>query len=285
MKIIIILMMVGGGYYFFNSQKPKSDDGKKDKSAKVTSRSDDQVLIHEEVNKPNSYVQSDKDKVASAISEVHNLNSIYSAKLEKTELTGVRVEIIREYLRGYIVALGKAYKASSGHDKAALKSMKIFVESWYKKDIKDAVSFDQIESKISFETKGDLSETIANNGYLLTELSKQVKSNQRYIVQFRKNFYASMKKYNLQDENIKAYRDFLKTDFNKSVRLATPLNQSMKVFIDKLYRFNTFLLNNNKNNMLVIDQAGYKLLSRIISEMEAAYKDLVKKQNIYYANY
>ena len=48
------------------------------------------------------------------------------------------------------------------------------------------------------------------------------------------------------------------------------VNKSLNKLIDKVYAFNTWVQNNNKNGKIEMDSVDYKMLKKIISEIDGA---------------
>ncbi|MCM8541727.1 MAG: hypothetical protein NE328_15770 [Lentisphaeraceae bacterium] len=280
MKLLLIIILAGGGYYFF-IQKPKADayneyisgskSGSGSKSSNSSSGSD--FREYTSVSQSDYKGLSKSETIKLAINNVHALHDQLNAQLKgSSKAQGAAIKVmIDDFLKDYIKALGKAYTASSGDDKGALKTLKTFIVNWYQRMSYIEQQYSKFSNMIKYSSSGNLSTMQATNRHALTELSKLIKDDNHYVTTFRNNYFASIKKYGISNSHIKGYASQIAKDLNRIYNSRIAVNNSLKTLIDKVYAFNSFVLRNNKNGYISINNRGkYDALVRIVNEIKAA---------------
>lgn len=275
-----------------NSTKPKTEeDDSADFAAIDNSAKLDEIKSEVKAPQDNSKtldsipdINQKENTINAAMVKVSELNSAY-IKNVNANINGSALKLKQmsdNYIKQFVKELGKAYVVAEGHDKAALKYLKEFEVSWERNFSAYNVKMEKMDDLLSFDLKGDVNKVQSTNKYALTEMSKLIKGDTSYMNSAFYNFSAAMKKFKIENENIKTYFYSYGKSIKRLLKPRIELNNSGKVLIDKFYEFNSLVRQATQNNKLVITrQSQADHINNVVKEANAARADYKTKLAIY----
>ena len=189
----------------------------------------------------------------------------------------------KKFLADYYKLLGKAYKASSGGDRKAVKVVKDHMVKWFKVSLQYLKKVDTSMESLKFSQSGNLTDQIATNNAIMEEISKWNKQLQHFEKYFVGDFTRALKATGMSKASLKSYCKDLINLVNEEHSLNGKVYKVCNKMLDKAYWVNTWLMNNLKGGRLVVkNQNQIRNLNAALKELTILDKQLSTLMNQYY---